>query len=209
LPHPLTPTDVTIASTTVDVRPEVAELLSGRPDCVFIDAPQQITLPAVQAISASGQTPKVAIFASTAPVNKMKQLGAAADGVYGGAANFLFPGTSQAADKFEKAFYALSPNGEFDTNAMEAYSAVYIFAAVGAHLTNFSPAKVLAAMNSAKNLKTPIMDTISSFPGNGGVPGFPRISLFNFYDYQWENGTYKAISKKPLNIRKYVIQAYS
>jgi ABC-type branched-subunit amino acid transport system substrate-binding protein len=203
LPTPVTPKVVTITTSTVDPQPQVAAMLSGNPDCVFLDETQTGTLPSLQAIHQSGQSPKISIDLAVASADKMKQLGAAANGVYG-QTYFQLPGTTAAASAFSQAFEAVDATGDQDTNAQEAYSAVYIFAAACAKLTDFSSANVLAAMNSAKNIQTPLMATIPSFPADSGVPGYSRVDVYQFYAYQWNNGKYNLLQPNPVDIRTWV-----
>ena len=125
----------------------------------------------------------------------MKQLGDAANGVYA-QSYFQEPGTTSESNDFSKAFEAVDSQGEQDTNAEESYSAVYIFASAAAHLTEFSGPSVLVAMNSAKNITTPIMAAIPSFPADSRVPGFPRVAIFSFYSYQWSNGKYNVLRQR-------------
>jgi hypothetical protein len=87
------------------------------------------------------------------------------------------------------------------TNAQESYNAVYIFASAATQLTEFSGPSVLVAMNSAKNITTPIMAPILSFPADSGVPGFPRVAIFGFYSYQWNNGKYNLLQPTPVIVR--------
>jgi ABC-type branched-subunit amino acid transport system substrate-binding protein len=206
LPNPITPKTVTITSATLNPSPQVAELLSGHPDCVFISETQTGTLPTLEDIYASGQKPKITVMLSVADPKSMKQLGNAANGVYA-SSYFELPGSSGAANEFAKSFDAVDANGQDDTNAEASYSAVYMFKSVAAHLTNFSSVNVLSAMDKATNISTPLMATLPSFPANSGVPSYPRVDFFDFYGYQWNNGKYNLLQPKPLNIHSSVLKA--
>jgi ABC-type branched-subunit amino acid transport system substrate-binding protein len=200
---PVTAKVVTITTSTVNVQPAVSALLSGGTDCAFLDETQAGTLPTLQAIYASGGKVKTTIAMSVASTAKLKELGAAADNVYG-STYFQIPGTTAAAQAFSTAFTAIDPTGDQDDNALSAYSAVYLFAAAAAHLTDFSPANVLSALNAGKNFATPLMATVAAFPANSGIPGYPRVDMFKFYAYQFSNGEYSLLQPDPVDITQYV-----
>jgi ABC-type branched-subunit amino acid transport system substrate-binding protein len=113
---------------------------------------------------------------------------------------FRLLGTS-AGDKFAKAMTAVDPNAVQDDSAAGAYTGVLIFAQATKSLTDFSPPKVLDALNKAKNIDVGTIAPIPSFPADSGIPGLPRINITSLYSYVFEGNSFKLVSPDPVDIK--------
>jgi ABC-type branched-subunit amino acid transport system substrate-binding protein len=187
-----------------DIRPQVATLLSGGTDCVFPLAAPAIAVGLVKIVADSGQKVKISEIAGSAPVGSLRQLGAAAQGVYADSP-FQLPGTSPAGDKFSKAMAAVDPKAVQDVNAESAYTGVLIFAQVAKSLTDFSAPMVLDALNRAKNIDVGTIASIPSFPADSGIPGMKRTNVTTYYAYVFQGDNYKLVSSKTVDIKSGLI----
>jgi ABC-type branched-subunit amino acid transport system substrate-binding protein len=190
--------DVDIQAT--DVRSQVATLLSGGTDCVFGAVPPTIGLGLVKAVGDSGQKVKMSQVMTAVPLASMRQLGAAAQGVYA-SSPYREPGTSPAADKFAREMTAIDPKAVQDDAAEGAYTGVLIFAQVTKSLTDFSAPNVLDALNLAKNIDVGTIAPISSFPANGGIPGAPRIDVTQMYSYVFRGDNFELVAPNPVDTK--------
>jgi ABC-type branched-subunit amino acid transport system substrate-binding protein len=191
---------VSVDLQSTDIRPQVATMLSGGTDCVFGAIPPTIGLSLVKAVGDSGQKVKMSQVMTATPLGPMRQLGAAAQGVYA-STPYLLPGTSDAANKFAQAMTAVDPNAVQDDAAEGAYTGVLIFAQVAKSLTDFSGSTVLNALNTAKNIDVGTIAPIPSFPANGGIPGKPRIVITKMYSYVFDNNNFKLVSPTPVDVK--------
>jgi ABC-type branched-subunit amino acid transport system substrate-binding protein len=189
--------DVNMQST--DVRPQVATLLSGGTDCVFPVVTPQIGIGLLKTIADSGQHVKVSQLISATPVESLRQLGAAAQGMYA-ASPFKIPGATAVGTKFASVLAAVDTKAAQDEQAEEAYTGVLIFAHVAKSLTDFSAPKVLDALNNAKNIDVGTIAPIPSYPADSGIPGLARINVTNLYSYVFEGNDFKLVSPNPVDI---------
>ena len=183
-----------------DIRPQVATLLSGGSDCVHASVTPSIALSLIKNVADSGQKVKLSLMMTTTPLESLRQLGAAAQGVYA-SSPFQEPGTSDAADKFATAMTAVDPEAIQDSSAQGAYTGVLIFARAAESLTDFSAPKVLDALTNAKNIDAGTIAPIPSFRADGGVPGAPRINVTSLYSYVFEGNDFKLVTPNPVDIR--------
>jgi ABC-type branched-subunit amino acid transport system substrate-binding protein len=191
---------VGVDGTASDIRPQVATLLSGGTDCAFALATPTISVGLVKIAADSGQKVKIGLIAGSAPVAALRQVGAAAQGIYA-TTPFLLPATSAAGDKFAKAMTAVDPKAIQDDTAEGAYTGVLIFAQVAKSLTDFSASKVLDALNKAKNIDVGTIAPIPSFPADSGIPGLKRTLVTNYYSYVFQGDNYKLVSPDPVDIK--------
>ncbi len=183
-----------------DIRPQVATLLSGGTDCVFGAVPPTLGLGLVKAVGDSGQKVKMSQVMTAVPLGSMRQLGAAAEGVYA-SSPYREPGTSDAANKFAQAMRSIDPKALQDDAAEGAYTGVLIFAQVAKSLSDFSAPNVLDALNHARNIDVGTIAPIPSFPANGGVPGAPRIDVTQMYSYVFSGDNFKLVSPVPVDTK--------
>jgi ABC-type branched-subunit amino acid transport system substrate-binding protein len=191
---------VSVNMQSTDVRPQVAAVLSGGTDCVFPVVTPQIGIGLVRQIADSGQHVKVSQLISATPVASLRQLGAAAQGMYA-ASPFLIPGATDAGSKVAKALAAVDAKAPQDEQAQQAYTGVSIFAHVARSLTDFSAPKVLDALNTARNIDVGTIAPIPSYPADSGIPGLARINVTNLYSYVFEGNDFKLVSPNPVDIR--------
>jgi ABC-type branched-subunit amino acid transport system substrate-binding protein len=191
---------VSVDLQSTDIRPQVATMLSGGTDCVFGAIPPTIGLSLVKAVGDSGQKVKMSQVMTATPLGPMRQLGAAAQGVYA-STPYLLPGTSVAANKFAQAMSAVDPNAVQDDAAEGAYTGVLIFGQVAKSLTDFSGSTVLNALNNAKNIDVGTIAPIPSFPANGAISGKPRILITRMYSYVFDNNNFNLVSPTPVDVK--------
>jgi ABC-type branched-subunit amino acid transport system substrate-binding protein len=191
---------VSVDGGATDIRPQVASLLSGGTDCVFPSVSQTIGINLVKVVGDSGQKVKISQFTTVAPVASLRQIGAAAQGMYA-SSQYQMPGTSAAGDKFSNAMTAADPKAPQDDAAEAAYTGVLIFAQVTKSLTDFSAPKVLDALNNAKNIDVGTIAPIPSFPADSGIPGAPRMFVTKLYSYVFEGADFKLVAPDPVDVR--------
>jgi ABC-type branched-subunit amino acid transport system substrate-binding protein len=189
--------DVNMQST--DIRPQVATLLAGGTDCVFPVVTPALGISLLKRIAESGQHVKVSQLISATPVESLRQLGAAAQGMHA-SSPFLIAGATAAGARFAKAITAVDPKAPHDEQAEEAYTGVLIFAHVAKSLTDFSAPEVLDALNNAKNIDVGTIAPIPSYPADSGIPGLARINVTNLYSYVFEGNDFKLVSPNPVDI---------
>jgi ABC-type branched-subunit amino acid transport system substrate-binding protein len=190
---------VTTAQTTTDLGPPVATLLSGGTDCVFVGANPGVALGVVKAVHNSGKNVKVSQTTAIVPATELRKMRDAAQGLYA-SSPLLLPGTP-AGDRFSAAMDAIDPNAPDDEFAEEAYTGVLIFAQAARSLTDFSPANVLKALNSAKDIKVDTIAPIPSFPADSGIPGMPRAFFTSEYLYRFKGDDFRLVSDHALDIK--------
>lgn len=195
---------VAITTTTTDFRAQIAALLDGGTDCAWTASTPTPMLALVKAAAASGQHVKLANNASTLTADQLKGLGSAGKGVYI-SSSFLLPGTS-AGDTFAADMKSVDSSAPADQNAEDAYASVLILANVAKTLAVYTGPKVLAALNSAKNIEVGVLPTIASFPASGGVASIPRVSIFDEYGYQWDGSKLTPASSTPVDVKPYLIK---
>ncbi|QYB00185.1 ABC transporter substrate-binding protein (plasmid) [Rhodococcus sp. USK10] len=186
--------------TATDVTAQVATLLEGGTDCVFMLNPPALNLAAVKAIYNSGAKVKVSGATPALPPQSMADLGEAAIGVYS-TSGFKLPGTAAAADVYSEGMNEVNPEAIQDTNSEGAYAGVKIVAQAMTGLEDQSPKAVLNALNSMKNIDVGVVAPIPGFPADSGLAGIPRTFNTFAYSYQWDGQQYVMTRPEPIDVK--------
>ncbi|WP_459986149.1 ABC transporter substrate-binding protein [Nocardioides sp. AN3] len=204
LPMPVNAKTVPVTLSMTDFRAQIATLLDGGTDCAWTASTAAPVLALVKSVASSGRNVKLATNAATLSGDDLRGLGVAAKNLYVASA-FKLPGTPDG-NKFATSMDGIDKSASKDQNAQSAYASVQIFAAVSKGLSDFSAAKVLDALNSAKDINVGVLAPISGFPANGGVSWIPRVSIFQEFEYQWDGSALSLLSPTPLDVKPFLLK---
>jgi ABC-type branched-subunit amino acid transport system substrate-binding protein len=190
---------VTVATGSVDVSAQVAQVLSGGTDCLGTALDPTTQAETFTAVGKSGQNTLIAANSTDVSIPLLQGLGAEASDIVISSPYYLSPGDSPQMAQYYAAMNKINPKATKDAIAEGGYDGVEIFAQAAKGLTTIDGATVTAALQKLSDVNTGLSAPVD-FSKPNPLSCMPRVFNTQEFAYDYSNGAYQLLSKTPYQV---------
>jgi ABC-type branched-subunit amino acid transport system substrate-binding protein len=190
---------VTVATGSVDVSAQVAQVLSGGTDCLGTALDPTTQAETFTAVAKSGQNTLISANSTDVSIPLLKGLGAEASNIVISSPYYLSSTDTPQMAQYYAGMNGVDPKATIDAIAEGAYDGVEIFALAAKGLSTVDGATVTAALGKMSDINTGLSAPLD-FSQPNSLSCMPRVFNTQEFAYGYSNGAYTLLSKTPYQV---------